>query len=254
MRARLYHLLRDTFGEVTTVTGYGDWRNTKHWDHLKEILMKRLGLFDFSSGRHPQGQVKKFIEQTTDDQFEEVLIAIPMAAPHRGIGDQTSLTNLEHYNGILDAIGIPVRIDGTFRYGKLERLEVEGEEEKDRAQDGSPKYRFGAPFPKTLKEVRQELDYWASQEGERGHAGSIREERVLRRIEHLERLERRYKDTEEENAAGAKQSVSDLTHWDRTFRWLKSYWIIVVIGVVALFVIFVSDFLQAVDDLWRRLW
>lgn len=180
MRARLYHLLRDTFGEVTTVTGYGDWENTEHWDDFKEILMKRLGLFDFSSGRHPQEQVKKFIEQTTDDEFDEVLIAIPMAAPHRGIEDQTSLANLEHYNGILDAIGIPVRIDGKFKYGKLIRLEKEEkEEEKDQAQDGSPKHRLDAPAPKTLKEVRQELDYWASQGGERGLAGSIREERVF---------------------------------------------------------------------------
>lgn len=51
-------------------------------------------------------------------------------------------------------------------------------------------FSLNGPYPNTLKEVREELDYWASRQNE-GCPGSIWEEGIKNRIEHLLRLENR---------------------------------------------------------------
>lgn len=56
------------------------------------------------------------------------------------------------------------------------------------------RYGLNGPFPETLSEVREEMDYWASRQNE-GYPGSDWEEGIKNRLAQLERLERRLTET-----------------------------------------------------------
>lgn len=52
------------------------------------------------------------------------------------------------------------------------------------------KRSYHDPFPNTLEAVREDIDYWATRQGE-GHPESVHEVNVKNRLEHLRELERR---------------------------------------------------------------
>ena len=71
---------------------------------------------------------------------------------------------------------------------------------------------LGDPYPTTLEGVRQEMDYWATRQGE-GVPGSIWEEGVHNRLEHLRNLEDRFRQQEvtREKGKGAMKQKKELT-------------------------------------------
>lgn len=56
---------------------------------------------------------------------------------------------------------------------------------------------FRDPYPTTLQGVRDDMDYWVTRQGE-GQPGSLHEEGVRNRLEHLRNLEDRFRDEERE--------------------------------------------------------
>jgi hypothetical protein len=61
------------------------------------------------------------------------------------------------------------------------------------------KFDLMDPFPSTLEKVYEELDYWAGRQNE-GEPGSIHEEGVKNRLEHLRDLERRFKESQKQSS------------------------------------------------------
>jgi len=83
-------------------------------------------------------------------------------------------------------------IRDTANFFAFLRTDLQAHPEKY-AMTKCPKRDLRGPYPTALRDVQEELDYWASRQNE-GLPGTTWEEGVKNRIEHLVRLERRLKE------------------------------------------------------------